>query len=81
MSNLPICNPINHPPFANGRTYYFWNLEAIESEVYYIQKRVGVSIAKDLGPHRVGQVFLVPSFLFSCHAITATKTRNGLNQC
>ena len=48
---------------------------------YRIRKRVEVSIAKDLGPHRVGQVFLVPSFLFSSHAITTTKTRDGLNQC
>ena len=48
---------------------------------YRIRKRVEVSIAKDLGPHRVGQVFLVPSFLFSSHAITTMKTRDGLNQC
>ena len=75
VSNLPICNPVTHPPFPNGRTYYFWNLEAIESEVYWIWKRGGVSIAKDLGQQRVGQVFVVPSFLFSCHAITSLRRR------
>ena len=51
-------------------TWKLPKVKPIESE-----KKLGLSVAKDLGQHRVGQVFVVPSFLFSCHAITTTKTR------